>query len=829
MLGKMTVLLIICCCSLPVQGKYGGGTGEPNDPYLIYDANQMNAVGADQNDWDKHFKLMADIDLGAYTGDEFNLIGDYPSNPFTGVFDGNDHTISNFTYDSNNTDNIGVFVYIDDLNAEIKNLGLIDPNVDAGTMSDVASLVGHVSNGMINNCFVEGGGVAGGWDVGGLVGTISDGIITNCYSTGSIKGSGRLGGLVGNNWESTITNCYSTVSISGGGGEVGGLVGKNSKGTITSCYSTGTISAYTAVGGLVGHNDNDAAIINSYSRCAVSGTDRVGGLVGLNSGIITGSCSATSVEGDGSALGGLAGENYSGTIMDCYSTGSVSGETGSVIGGLVGRNVGAIEDCYSTGSVSGASYAGGLVGTNYGGRVDASFWDVNASGQLVSDGGTGKTTTEMREQSTFTNGGWDFVGETLDGPSDIWAMPATGGYPVLWWQLDPLPPLPTFSGGSGTTGDPYVITNADDISRIGHNPRLMDKYFVMAEDINLPQDSFCIIGRGTYRFTGVFDGDYHKIRDFICTTSMAGASIGLFGAVGMGGQIKNLEIENVDVNAVDTQGVGGLVGNNVGGSITNCRAAGWVEGGDCVGGLVGFNVKGIVTNCYWTGNVSGRQLVAGLVGFSSFSSITNSYTSGSVIGDSYVGGLAGGSLGYINNCYSTGEVAGLGRVGGLVGDNGGTVSKSYSTGSVSGYSEVGGLVGYNSYGTVSNSFWDINTSGQTASAGGTGLPIAEMQMQVTFMDAGWDFVGERINGREDIWMMTCEGMSYPKLNWWQPVLGDFLCPDGVDFIDFSFFAGHWHEDNCGASNDCDGRDLNQLGSVDIKDLRIFVDNWLKGF
>jgi len=44
-------LLLLCTCALvlfnialPAQAKYGGGTGEPNDPYLIFDANQMNAI-----------------------------------------------------------------------------------------------------------------------------------------------------------------------------------------------------------------------------------------------------------------------------------------------------------------------------------------------------------------------------------------------------------------------------------------------------------------------------------------------------------------------------------------------------------------------------------------------------------------------------------------------------------------------------------------------------------------------------------------------------------------------------------------------------------------
>ena len=88
------------------QGKYGGGTGEPNDPYLIYTADQMNAIGADSNDWDKHFKLTADIYLGGYTGTSFNIIGPNLTTPFTGVFDGNDHTVSNFIYNSTGTDRI---------------------------------------------------------------------------------------------------------------------------------------------------------------------------------------------------------------------------------------------------------------------------------------------------------------------------------------------------------------------------------------------------------------------------------------------------------------------------------------------------------------------------------------------------------------------------------------------------------------------------------------------------------------------------------------------------------------------------------------------------
>lgn len=93
----------------------------------------------------------------------------------------------------------------------------------------------------------------------------------------------------------------------------------------------------------------------------------------------------------------------------------------------------------------------------------------------------------------------------------------------------------------------------------------------------------------------------------------------------------------------------------------------------------------------------------------------------------------------------------------------------YSTGGVSSRGDAGGLVGHNRddpwRGTISNAFWDMEASGQTSSDGGTGKTTAEMQMAATFLDAGWDFVGETANGTEDIWWIL-EGQDYPRL-WWE--------------------------------------------------------------
>ncbi len=255
------------------------------------------------------------------------------------------------------------------------------------------------------------------------------------------------------------------------------------------------------------------------------------------------------------------------------------------------------------------------------------------------------------------------------------------------------------------------------------------------------------------------------------------------------------------------------------GIINNCYSKVTVSGGG--GGLVGSNV-GTVSDCYSTGSISGDNYVGGLVG-NNGGTITNCYSTATVSGDRGVGGLVGSNSKTITNCYATGSVSGGDYVGGLVGSNSrGTISNCYAIGAVSGLIDVGGLLGIdyeNESILTSCYFLDPNDGGGPDNGYGEPLTDDEMKQQASFI--GWDF-------STPVWKMNCEGMSYPKLSWWQPVLGDFLCPDGVNFVDYSFFAGHWAEENCAVSNDCDGRDLDLLGSVDIKDLRIFADNWLAG-
>jgi hypothetical protein len=63
------------------------------------------------------------------------------------------------------------------------------------------------------------------------------------------------------------------------------------------------------------------------------------------------------------------------------------------------------------------------VGNDYSNAVSGCFWDTQTTGQTPSDGGTGKSTAEMKRQSTFTAAGWDFA--------KVWGIGEYQSYPYL--------------------------------------------------------------------------------------------------------------------------------------------------------------------------------------------------------------------------------------------------------------------------------------------------------------------------------------------------------------------------------------------------------------
>jgi len=400
------------------QRKYGGGSGTADDPYQIATVADLIALGNEPNDYDKHFILTADIDLDpnlpgrkvfdkAIIAPDTNAVEDYfQGTPFSGVFDGNGHTISHLTIKG--AGYLGLFGNLE-FGAKVKDLGVVDVNI-AGSGDYVGALA--VDNGgTVTRCYSTGTVTGSSDGVGGLV-AHNDGLLTACYTTGSVTKSRRyVGGLIGSN-EGSLAACYATGSVVGNDC-IGGLVGFNN-GWIKACYATGDVNcSWWRVGGLVGINFDRGTLIACYATGSVTGGSEVGGLVGR------------------------IGWNF-GRLDDCYATGSVAGT--SYVGGLVGSitsdGLVRLRACYAAGSITGSGdHLGGLVGRNGSSIITACFWDVETSGSTTSDGGTGKTTAEMQTAATFLDAAWDFVGESQNGTENIWAICEGLDYPKLAWQF----------------------------------------------------------------------------------------------------------------------------------------------------------------------------------------------------------------------------------------------------------------------------------------------------------------------------------------------------------------------------------------------------------
>ena len=326
---------------------------------------------------------------------------------------------------------------------------------------------------------------------------------------------------------------------------------------------------------------------------------------------------------------------------------------------------------------------------------------------------------------------------------------------------------------------------------------------------------------------------------------------------------------------------GGLIGHNYTSNIINnshsdCNVscdANNIAGYVFIGGLVGRNESlddfgySNINNCYSTGTVCGNGYMAGYFMIGGFigkngrsyydqQSTANqcfsiSHVMVTVMGPSVetsIGGLVGYNMGEINDCYSIGPVTGPASdydgLGGLVGTNSGyqslpaIIRNCYSVGKVNvlGSSEYsGGLVGYQYEGVgsiISSYYLDVNGP---INGNNLGTPLTDPNMKKQASFVGWDFVGETINGTEDVWWIL-ENITYPKLNWQrylppgpcgpgEPDDGGIYFPDYnfdgiVNFVDFAIFADAWLTENPFISLDGDNY-------VDINDLKIFCDHWLE--
>jgi hypothetical protein len=318
-----------------------------------------------------------------------------PSEPFTGILNGNNFTISNLIIDNATEDYQALFGFVETNNTVIKNLN-------------------------VTECLVKGKRYTSC-----LVALQTGGVIDNCTVSGSVSGTAAYaGGITAKMTDSAeIHNCSSAVDVNNTSATTGGIAGgiMNSS-IIKNCYATGTINGTNYIGGITGYM-TDSSMENCYSTGDVTGERMVGGLIGVVGGIsAVKTCYATgNVTGTVIHTGGLIGQSATSlTISDCYATGDVTGieNTGSFIGN--NNTPGTINNCYSRGDVirsSGiATTFGGFAGKNTG-TITGAYYCGNLSTGLSDNAfGARRTADQMKliDTSVLTYDGWDF--------GSIWAI-----------------------------------------------------------------------------------------------------------------------------------------------------------------------------------------------------------------------------------------------------------------------------------------------------------------------------------------------------------------------------------------------------------------------
>ena len=375
------------------------------------------------------------------------------------------------------------------------------------------------------------------------------------------------------------------------------------------------------------------------------------------------------------------------------------------------------------------------------------------------------------------------------------------------------------NGGCSLTGDgdentPWQVTDQDDLEIVGVGDCTLAGHYVQTGNITLTGQHTPLARSSA--FTGVFDGGGYSITGLTMGTTgtpFPDHYVGLFGRSD-GATFTDIHLKDVSILASDNY-VGGIVGLAQDTMIELSSVSGTSQIttlGEWTGGLVGRLVGSASTPPYLaaieqsfsSANVTGADLVGGLVGRTEFVSIRYSYASGDVVGGYAVGGLIGGAAdnSEIFDSYALGDVESIDTYAGASGlvtfwDNM-LVENSYSAGRVFGPENVDadsvrGLI-FDDGATITarNSFWDLQTSGQAVSDGGTGKNTAEMQSLATFNNTA-------TVGLDESWSIVAGWAAFdPPTSVWG------ICPDNYPYLLWQFDSDPCDGDGGGGGDDGGG-------------------------
>lgn len=234
-----------------------------------------------------------------------------------------------------------------------------------------------------------------------------------------------------------------------------------------------------------------------------------------------------------------------------------------------------------------------------------------------------------------------------------------------------------------TTTKTYTVYNADGL--LAWNEAAQSDLSInctLTADIDLTGKTWSPIDQyGISGYQGVFDGQGHCITGLAITTDDPyGENAALFDGIGGNGEVKNLQLVNVDFNVIQYGASGGIATTNYG-TITACSVTGKIaaaNGG--VGGIATSNI-GTITACWFNGTLSGQNATGG----PSF------------------GGIAAINFGIVSACYWGGNAT-----WGVYGNNGGTADATKVDDDESWQTAVDGM---NAALTGNDYQWSLGTDG----------------------------------------------------------------------------------------------------------------------
>lgn len=251
---RLLLSLALCLCSLTATFAQfsGSGSGTENDPYLIFYADQLTQVRNFLGKSGVYFKLMSDIDLADWIEENSPNQGWQPigvsSSKFQGIFDGNNHTISNLNINRPSADGIGLF--------------------------------GYANGATFKNIVIDETTITGNGDVGAVCGNASSSTFSNCKVTATINAKGNTVGGIAGSASGTFNNNKVTNTTINGIDNVGGIVGYTQNSTFTSNDVSATIEGKNSIGGILGYSNSHCSLDNNIAKCSIVGNDNVGGLIG---------------------------------------------------------------------------------------------------------------------------------------------------------------------------------------------------------------------------------------------------------------------------------------------------------------------------------------------------------------------------------------------------------------------------------------------------------------------------------------------------------------------------------------------------------------------